>query len=154
MKAGKEGWESRDRAHLRPKETPIRESYRRGRTDHATWQILRRCESILLIYACGNNNNNGNNNGNSNGGSGGGGGGVATRPCIALRARALLQELSVAPSLLLSTSSDAASPAYLRRKDGASSSSSLLLWLLGNEGRINVPRSAAAVDGYHRTEEN
>ncbi len=37
----------------------------------------------------GNNNNNGNNNGNSNGGSGGGGGGVATKPCIALRARAV-----------------------------------------------------------------
>ena len=49
MKAGKEGRESRDRAHRRPKETPIRESYRRGRTDHATWQILRRCESILLM---------------------------------------------------------------------------------------------------------
>ena len=38
-KTGKEGWESRNWAHPRPKETPIRESYRKGRTDHATWQI-------------------------------------------------------------------------------------------------------------------
>jgi hypothetical protein len=51
MKAGKEGQESRDWAHRRPKKAPVRESYRKGRTDHATWQILRRCESTLLMDA-------------------------------------------------------------------------------------------------------
>ncbi len=47
-KTEKEGQESWDWAHLRPKETPIRESYRKGRTDHATWQILRRCNILLM----------------------------------------------------------------------------------------------------------
>jgi serine/threonine-protein phosphatase 2A regulatory subunit B'' len=82
----------------------------------------------------------------NNNNSGGGDGGV-TRPCIALRARALFQELGVALSSSHSspTSHQDVSVVlrmYLRRNDGDGSASS------ANE--IDVLR----VDDYHRTEED